>query len=100
MTRNRYVSAHTCADGIQLRPTIMSKADKIKMPKAGDGAPEDSSDQTSSAEEDETASMGKLKIKNKHPTLRPPRTLETTLFQRLEALYGPGIKRVLQVQYR
>lgn len=33
-------------------------------------------------------------------TLRPPRTLETTLFDRLERLYGAGIKRVLKVQYR
>jgi DNA polymerase alpha-associated DNA helicase A len=34
------------------------------------------------------------------PQLRPPRTLETTLFDRLERLYGDGIKRVLKVQYR
>ncbi|KAF9242318.1 AAA domain-containing protein [Melanogaster broomeanus] len=32
--------------------------------------------------------------------LRPPRTLETTLFDRLERMYGPGIKRLLNVQYR
>lgn len=32
--------------------------------------------------------------------LRPPRTLETTLFDRLEKLYGEGIKRVLKIQYR
>jgi len=32
--------------------------------------------------------------------LEPPRTLETTLFDRLEKLYGPGIKRLLNVQYR
>lgn len=34
------------------------------------------------------------------PQLRPPRTLETTLFDRLERLYGDRIKRVLKVQYR
>ncbi|ODN72845.1 hypothetical protein L202_08275 [Cryptococcus amylolentus CBS 6039] len=34
------------------------------------------------------------------PSLQPPKTLETTLFERLEKLYGAGIKRVLQVQYR
>lgn len=33
-------------------------------------------------------------------TLMPPRTLETTLFDRLEKMYGPGIKRLLDVQYR
>jgi DNA polymerase alpha-associated DNA helicase A len=32
--------------------------------------------------------------------LRPPRTLETTLFDRLEQMYGPSIKRLLDVQYR
>jgi DNA polymerase alpha-associated DNA helicase A len=32
--------------------------------------------------------------------LKPPRTLETTLFDRLEKMYGPGIKRLLNVQYR
>ncbi|KAG8216052.1 DNA helicase [Butyriboletus roseoflavus] len=37
---------------------------------------------------------------SKHPGLRPPRTLETTLFDRLERMYGPGIKRLLNVQYR
>ena len=31
---------------------------------------------------------------------RPPNTLETTLFERLEKMYGPGIKRMLTVQYR
>ncbi|KAJ6625053.1 AAA domain-containing protein [Mycena sp. CBHHK59/15] len=34
------------------------------------------------------------------PVLRPPRTLETTLFDRLEKMYGSSIKRMLQVQYR
>ncbi|KAJ3536793.1 hypothetical protein NM688_g6788 [Phlebia brevispora] len=33
-------------------------------------------------------------------TLRPPRSLETTLFDRMERLYGPDIKRMLNVQYR
>ena len=32
--------------------------------------------------------------------LRPPRTLETTMFDRLEKMYGPSIKRMLSVQYR
>ncbi|KAK0498765.1 P-loop containing nucleoside triphosphate hydrolase protein [Armillaria luteobubalina] len=38
--------------------------------------------------------------KKKDPSLKPPRTLETTLFDRLEKMYGPNIKRMLQVQYR
>lgn len=32
--------------------------------------------------------------------LRPPHTLETTLFERLERMHGPQIKRMLDVQYR
>ncbi|KAK0221000.1 P-loop containing nucleoside triphosphate hydrolase protein [Armillaria nabsnona] len=36
----------------------------------------------------------------KIPSLKPPRTLETTLFDRLEKMYGTNIKRMLQVQYR
>ena len=32
--------------------------------------------------------------------LTPPQSLETTLFDRLENMYGPGIKRLLNVQYR
>jgi hypothetical protein len=35
-----------------------------------------------------------------HNGLRPPRTLETTLFERLEKMYGSSIKRMLNVQYR
>lgn len=33
-------------------------------------------------------------------TLKPPATLETTLFDRLEKMYGAGIKRMLTIQYR
>lgn len=33
-------------------------------------------------------------------TLQPPRTLEKTLFDRLEKMYGPGIKCLLNIQYR
>jgi len=32
--------------------------------------------------------------------LVPPKTLETTLFDRLEAMYGASIKRMLEIQYR
>ncbi|KAG2073937.1 DNA helicase [Suillus decipiens] len=36
----------------------------------------------------------------KRTGLRPPRTLETTLFDRLERMYGSDIKRLLNIQYR
>jgi DNA polymerase alpha-associated DNA helicase A len=32
--------------------------------------------------------------------LKPPRTLELTMFERLEKMYGPKIKCMLTVQYR
>lgn len=32
--------------------------------------------------------------------LEPPRSLETTMFDRLERMFGAGIKRLLSVQYR
>jgi len=40
------------------------------------------------------------KIDKKKRGLQIPRTLETTLFDRLEQMYGSGIKRMLNVQYR
>lgn len=48
---------------------------------------------------DAEVDLDSLDIKDR-PRLKPPRTLETTLFDRLERLYGEGIKRVLKVQYR
>ena len=47
----------------------------------------------------ETSSQTVVKALRRGP-LEPPRTLETTLFDRLEKMYGPGIKRLLNVQYR
>jgi DNA polymerase alpha-associated DNA helicase A len=38
--------------------------------------------------------------KIRDPILRPPKTLETTLFDRLEKMYGSSIKRMLEIQYR
>jgi DNA polymerase alpha-associated DNA helicase A len=46
------------------------------------------------------ADITKRKTKTKWSGLKPPRTLETTLFDRLEIMYGAGIKRMLTVQYR
>jgi DNA polymerase alpha-associated DNA helicase A len=54
---------------------------------------------TESSGADAEVDLDSLDIKDR-PRLRPPRTLETTLFDRLERIYGEGIKRVLHVQYR
>lgn len=90
---------------IQLPPTIPSKGD---MPKALESKTNDKAIPTSEREatpgaEDSVADgaveLDGLKITDR-PRLKPPRTLETTLFDRLEILYGQGIKRVLNTQYR
>ena len=52
------------------------------------------------ADKPENSSKPPKKKSSKRSGLRPPRTLETTLFDRLERMYGPGIKRLLNVQYR
>jgi hypothetical protein len=44
--------------------------------------------------------MKEINTSSKRPKLSPPRTLEMTLFDRLEKMYGAGIKRLLAVQYR
>ncbi|KAK8864662.1 hypothetical protein IAR55_001912 [Kwoniella newhampshirensis] len=73
-------------DPQQLPPTIMSK--------------EEISAVSNVYTEDVDGAMQQTSLEAKGRSIRPPRTLETTLFERLEHLYGAGIKRVLQVQYR
>ncbi|KAI0729482.1 P-loop containing nucleoside triphosphate hydrolase protein [Fomitopsis betulina] len=67
---------------------------------------DDDSSSTSEDEMDEDQSRAILSNdtsstrKSRSNGLTPPRSLETTLFDRLEKMYGPGIKRLLNVQYR
>ena len=81
------------------------------MPKSAPPAPGPADDPSSSAASDsemddaepapaEKAVERKIRRKKTVPGLYPPRTLETTMFERLEKMYGPGIKRMLTVQYR
>ncbi|KAF8556616.1 P-loop containing nucleoside triphosphate hydrolase protein [Imleria badia] len=74
-------------DPMQLPPTILS-LDKKK------------DKQAKSSEKQRKDGLESEKKSSKRSGLRPPRTLETTLFDRLERMYGPGIKRLLNVQYR
>lgn len=66
----------------------------------GEGSSNDEDDSDSSPSS--TAPPNAVQKEQKKPrgNLRPPRSLETTLFKRLEGMYGPGIKRMLNVQYR
>ncbi|KAI0664804.1 P-loop containing nucleoside triphosphate hydrolase protein [Cubamyces menziesii] len=91
-------------------PAATSKAasEKAALPQ------DDPDDEDSSASDDEEGDVeiaaepeAPVKAAPRDPrkpgskaVLRPPRTLETTLFERLEKMYGPGIKRMLTVQYR
>ena len=63
---------------------------------------EDEGDPELVAEPEEPSKLTPRNLQNagSKTVLRPPRTLETTLFERLEKMYGPGIKRMLTVQYR
>jgi len=68
----------------------------------------DSDSSTSSVEGDDIPSHAAPKAAvpaNKKPkaltgSLQIPKSLEVTLFDRLERMYGPDIKRMLTVQYR
>ena len=65
------------------------------------GAEEDATSEPPAKPAPPPAKTAKLRAKKeKIRGLRPPRTLETTLFDRLEKMYGPDIKRMLNVQYR
>lgn len=63
-------------------------------------AESDSERTDSDSEEEPMQAPVAVSNASKPPSLKPPRTLETTLFDRLEKMYGPSIKRMLQVQYR
>jgi DNA polymerase alpha-associated DNA helicase A len=68
---------------------------------SSEGETEQSTDKQKSPRNDAPQKKDKpVRPKNHAPVLRPPRTLETTLFDRLEKMYGSTIKRMLQVQYR
>lgn len=97
-----------------------AKDDKVKdkeeaTPATGEGGENDEDEEAEGSDEGEGEGEGdaedkgeeahtpqdEVTLKPKWPVeLRPPHTLETTLFDRLEKMYGPGIKRMLQVQYR
>ncbi|SPO22566.1 related to HCS1 - DNA helicase A [Ustilago trichophora] len=115
-------------DHLQLPPTVKStKTKSRRSAKQKDGAkdksngkakvkgkdstigtvqPELSEDIKSDAEEDEEDSLASkfssTSITTSAPPsrLRPPQTLERTLFSRLLGLYGPSIKSLLSIQYR
>ncbi|KAF8802852.1 P-loop containing nucleoside triphosphate hydrolase protein [Phlegmacium glaucopus] len=113
-------------DPMQLPPTILSLDDKkerksislsqgsIKPTASGSkkakdielsqavGSDEGSDPESTSSEGGLSAGVAQISIPPRAlvPKLVPPRTLETTLFDRLEKMYGASIKRMLEIQYR
>ncbi|EST06277.1 P-loop containing nucleoside triphosphate hydrolase [Kalmanozyma brasiliensis GHG001] len=76
-----------------------SQADTTTDDVVGDAKTDDTDDD---ADETDLASKFSTATLSTAPRtrLRPPRSLETTLFSRQLGLYGPGIKSLLSIQYR
>lgn len=69
--------------------------------KVPDTSVDETNEKTNQSEDDSEDLAQQLKDTAISKTqLKPPRTLETTMFDRLEKLYGAGIKKVLTTQYR
>lgn len=72
----------------------------------GIGSEGDSDDERDGVKTDGSSAPGAPKPTSKavsslrYRCLKPPRTLELTMFERLEKMYGPGIKCMLTLQYR
>ena len=66
------------------------------------GSDEDSDLESSSSDDGLPDGVAQISITSRPsvPKLVLPRTLETTLFDRLEKMYGANIKQMLEIQYR
>jgi DNA polymerase alpha-associated DNA helicase A len=91
-------------------PTTNSSADKVKgkhpkqAPSAKPDPPSDGdSDNLSSDQEPDKAGVGSagcIAAARRSGTLVPSKSLETTLFDRMERMWGDGVKQMLNIQYR
>ncbi|KAI0831309.1 P-loop containing nucleoside triphosphate hydrolase protein [Trametes gibbosa] len=109
---NKKSKAEASTEPTQQKKPTRAKGSKIPSEKAppAESSPEDDGSASSDEEGDPEIAADPeepLKVSPRDPRkagsqtiLRPPHTLETTLFERLEKMYGPGIKRMLTVQYR
>jgi DNA polymerase alpha-associated DNA helicase A len=121
-TTRRGLNKVQAGDHLQLPPTIKSlnesrkdrkKSSKTKSDKKAKGATTKEGQETTNGQADddeskqaesmreqmEEAAIDTNAEKNKLK-LKPPSTLETTLFDRLLKLHGSRVKRALNVQYR
>ncbi|KAH0578391.1 hypothetical protein H2248_003548 [Termitomyces sp. 'cryptogamus'] len=83
-----------------LAPSPIQRDDELVS--SSDSPVSDSDERELEAEKSQPSPPPKSSIPPRatRPLLRPPRTLETTLFDRLQEMYGASIKRMLTVQYR
>jgi DNA polymerase alpha-associated DNA helicase A len=72
----------------------------VKAPQDTDQSTSESSESEDDQDTTPEAEVATLREEKPSIALRPPRTLEITLFERLEKMYGPRIKCMLDVQYR
>ena len=82
------------------KPALSSKVAKDTELSQARGSDENSDSETSSSEGGLPDGVAQISISSKPLVLVPPRTLETTLFDRLERMYGTSIKKMLEIQYR
>lgn len=93
------------SSGLKKEVTVKTEHEEPVEDGASSGTDENKSEEEQEIEGEEAPTPEPLPSKLKTLTTRrielmPPRTLETTLFDRLEKMYGPSIKRMLKVQYR
>ncbi|EUC61245.1 P-loop nucleoside triphosphate hydrolase [Rhizoctonia solani AG-3 Rhs1AP] len=95
-TRTKNPKPGKSALGSKTAPSNSSKEAKPVSEESGVDSPANSDDEKNPV----VASPIHPTKSSKSPQLVPPKSLEVTLFQRLEQMYGPSIKRMLTTQYR
>lgn len=107
---------------MQLPPTVLAQAPRAKSMATSETSAkkpgpvpveevedssdtDDDSDSTSNSADDASAEKPKDSVPTKESSpfprpLKPPKSLEVTMFERLETMYGPSVKRMLKLQYR
>jgi hypothetical protein len=83
-----------------LEPAEVTTVEDVKSSSEGDSDADDSVAEAKATSPKSQSTLKPSTVKKKSRCLRPPRSLEITLFDRLEKMYGAGIKRMLNVQYR
>lgn len=99
------VAAPKSKDNTSTKPSNKSAKPKVSGPNIEeiDRSAGEESDVHSTASSDEgegVTTSAQPARPRKSLRLLPPKSLEVTLFQRLERMYGPSIKRMLTIQYR